>query len=278
MNITTASIVIPVYNRAHLVSRAIDSALAQTLPCEVVLVDHGSSDNIASIVKKYGERIRYIRREQDRGPIACWIDGAQQATGEYLHFTYDDDWIQPRFIEKCIENFAEDVAFVYSRVTVHDQSLSNMGVIVRHPPGLHSVRDVVQYLLSKPLTISPGCATFRRRDVLKNLMPDIPGANGVYGKNSGVGEDLLLFLLTSIDYNNYVHIAEPLANFLSHPGSITINAQESGNGSNLADAYGVAKSYYLTRAGAVKPLSGIRKHLFTANWWLRSRMCSFQQR
>ena len=169
MNIPTASIIIPVYNRAHLVRRAIDSALAQTLPCEVVLVDHGSSDDIVSVANIYGDKIRYVRREFDQGPIASWIDGAHQAVGEFLHFTYDDDWIQPTFIERCVNSFDENVAFVYTRATIRDSLLKNLGVIVRHPPGCHPVRDLVQYLLSKPLPISPGCATFRRKDVLGNL-------------------------------------------------------------------------------------------------------------
>ncbi|NCC37458.1 MAG: glycosyltransferase family 2 protein, partial [Chloroflexia bacterium] len=82
-----ASIVIPVFNRAHLVHRALDSALTQTYRCEVLLVDHGSTDDIASVVRHYGERIRYVRRENDQGPIVCWRDGIEQATGEVVHIT-----------------------------------------------------------------------------------------------------------------------------------------------------------------------------------------------
>lgn len=270
MNNTTVSIVIPVYNRAHLVSRAIDSALAQTVACEVVLVDHGSSDDIGSIVDKYGDGIRYVRRDVDQGPIASWLDGAQQATGQYLHFTYDDDWIQPTFVQECLKQFRENVAFVYTRATLYDPDLNPLRAILRHPAGANSVRDVVQYLLSTPLTISPGCAMFRRNDILKNLMTEVPGAEGPYGKNSGVGEDLLLFLLTSLDYGKYVHIPEPLADFLAHPGSITINAQQMGRDEALAGSYRVAKAFYMTREGARKPLTGVGKAMFDAWWTLRS--------
>lgn len=270
MSNATVSIVIPVYNRAHLVSRSIDSALGQTFPCEVVLVDHGSSDRIASIVEKYGDSIRYVRRDIDRGPIASWLDGAQQATGQFLHFTYDDDWLQPRFVEKCMDRFGDDVAFVYTRATLHDPNLNPLRVILRHPAGANSVRNVVQHLLSTPLTISPGCAMFRRSDILKNLLTEVPGAEGPYGKNSGVGEDLLLFLLTSLDYEKYVHIPEPLADFLAHPGSITINAQETGRDEALADSYRVAKAFYMTRENARKPLTGVGKRIFDAWWTLRS--------
>jgi glycosyltransferase involved in cell wall biosynthesis len=270
MNNATVSIVIPVYNRAHLVSRAIDSALAQTVACEVVLVDHGSSDDISSIVDKYGDGIRYVRRDTDQGPIASWLDGAQQATGQFLHFTYDDDWLQPTFVQECLNQFSEDVAFVYTRATLHGSDLKPLREILRHPAGIHSVDDLVQHLLSTPLAISPGCAMFRRSDVLKNLMTEIPGAKGPYGKNSGVGEDLLLFLLTSLDYGKYVHIPKALADFLAHPGSITINAQRTGRDEALAGSYRVAKAFYMTRKNANKPLSGLRKLIFDAWWAFRS--------
>ena len=72
MTAPQVSIVIPTFNRARLLPRAIDSSLAQTVPCEVVVCDHGSSDDTPAVAGSYGERIRYIRRAEDRGPIVCW--------------------------------------------------------------------------------------------------------------------------------------------------------------------------------------------------------------
>jgi len=272
MNNPTASIVIPVFNRAQLVHRAIDSALNQTYPCEVILVDHGSTDDINSVVAKYAGKIRYIRRDTDNGPIAAWRDGAEQATGEFLHFTYDDDWIQPTFIEKCLNCFNENIAFVYTRATIHDFDAKTQHIHLLHPAGIHAIEDVVHFLLYKPLTISPGAALFRRRDVLENLLNEIPDANGIYGKNSGVGEDLLLFLLTSLKYEKYAHIPEPLADFLAHPGSITINATQTGKAHDLANSYLVAKQYYLQHQNSIQPLFGIRFYLFKLSWHVRSLM------
>lgn len=270
MKNSSVSIVIPVFNRAHLVSRAIDSALSQTIPCEVLLVDHGSTDDIAAIAEKYQGRIRYIRRDSDSGPIACWRDGAEQATGEFLHFTYDDDWIEPDFVEKCIDQFNSDVAFVYTRVTLHNLTDETKQLQLRHPAGLHQISEIVHYLLLSRLTISPGCAMFRRLDVLQNLLLEVPGANGIYGKNSGVGEDVLLFLLTSLHYEKYVHIPKPLANFLSHTGSITIDAIQSGKSAELAQSYGRAKQFYTKQNNAMKVLTGFRRILFKTDWALRS--------
>lgn len=266
----TATIIIPTFNRSQIVHRAIDSALGQSFPCEVLVVDHGSSDQTPARVAAYGDRVRYIRRDVDSGPIACWRDGAENATGDFVHFTYDDDWLQPRFMEACIEAFDEETAFVYSRATLRNEALEGLGVVTSHPPGRQSVSRLARHLLLTKLTISPGCAVFRRGDVLKNLLLEVPGAAGPYGKQSGVGEDLLLFLLTSLEYACYVHLAAPLADFLAHPGSITVNAQTSGRHEQLIQAYATARRHYLAQPGAQRTPRGASALTFRLRWWLES--------
>ncbi len=245
----TASIVIPTFNRAHLVTRAIESAINQTYPCEVIVCDHGSTDNTPNVAAQYEGKIRYIRREEDRGPIVCWRDGIEQSTGGIVHINYDDDWLDPRFMEETIKLLHDDIGFVYSNVIIHYQDKDGNKIAFKHPPGISNSRDIIRYLLTARGPISPGCAIFRRHDALKNLLLEIPGAQGVYGKDSGVGEDLLLLLLTALDYPKYAHVPEPLAHFLAHSGSITIGADLSGRRQTLLDAYANAKKYYLEYSG-----------------------------
>jgi len=262
----TASIVIPTFNRAHLVVRAIESAINQTCPCEVIVCDHGSTDNTPSVVAQYGGKIRYIRREEDNGPIVCWRDGIEQATGEIVHINYDDDWIKPTFMEKTIAKLDDDVGFVYTNVVLHYQDRDETSILFRHPPEIGRMEDIVRYLLQAPLTISPSCAIFRKKDALKNLLSQIPNAQGIYGKDSGVGEDLLLFLLTSRDYPKYVHVPEPLACFLYHADSITVGADLAGNAQDLVDAYANAKLYYFSLPGNVPPPKMLQNLFFILKW------------
>lgn len=268
----TVSIVIPTFNRAKLVVRAIDAALNQTVPVEVVVCDHGSTDDTPQVVASYGYRIRYVRRENDRGPIVCWRDGIENATGDLVNITYDDDWLAPTFVEKTMALLEDDVAFVYTRARTFSADGTPQRTLLQHPGGVRPIRDIVNYLLREKLTISPGCALFRRRDLLKNLLLEIPDAQGIYGKNSGVGEDLLLFLLTSLDYPKYAHVPDALAHFLAHESSITINAQQSGKMQQLADAYAVAKRYYLAQPGALAARSGVSGWLARQRWKLASRL------
>jgi glycosyltransferase involved in cell wall biosynthesis len=267
----TASIIIPTFNRAHLVTCAVESAMNQTYPCEVVVCDHGSTDNTPDVMAQYKGKIRYIRREEDRGPIVCWRDGVEQATGEIVHITYDDDWLMPTFMEKAIAKLDDDVGFVYTNVIMYYQGRNKTSIGFNHPPNVGYMKDIAQYLIQKPSAISPGCAIFRRKDTLKNLLLQIPNAQGVYGKDSGVGEDLLLFLLTSRDYPKYFHISEPLACFLHHPGSITVGAYLAGYGEYLVDSYANAKSYYFSLPGSISPPTSLQKLFFAIKWHYRSK-------
>ena len=80
---------------------------------------------------------------------------------------------------------------------------------------------------------------------MKNLLTHVPGATGKFAKNSGVGEDTLLFLLTSLDYRKYAHLPKPLMNFLAHDDSITINSFNTDSQNDLVDAYNHTKDYFL---------------------------------
>ena len=58
------SVIIPAYNAEHCIRRAIDSILAQSYEdFEVVVVDDGSTDGTAEVVKQYGEKVKYIYQE-----------------------------------------------------------------------------------------------------------------------------------------------------------------------------------------------------------------------
>lgn len=249
-----------------MVTRAIESATNQTYPCEVILCDHGSSDTTPEVAARYKDKLRYIRREEDRGPIVCWHDGLEHATGEIVHINYDDDWMEPEFIERTAPLLREDVGFVYSRYFLRSEN-NRISVENIHPPGVNRMKDITRYLLLSPRTISPGCAIFRRTDALKNLLLEVPGARGKYGKNSGVGEDLLLFLLTSLDYPKYAHVGEPLVSFLAHSESITTHSIMSGHERELDDSYANAKRHYYAQPKSLSlSTSKIDQILFKIRW------------
>ena len=85
------TVVIPAYKCENLISRAIESALRQTYDYyELIVVDDGSPDNVANVVKKYKERVQYIR--QDNGGVSkARNTGINLSKGEYIAFLDADD-------------------------------------------------------------------------------------------------------------------------------------------------------------------------------------------
>ena len=61
------SILIPTFNRGHLIERAIKSSINQSYKCEIIVCDHGSTDNTRKICEKYFNQITYINRGKDYG-------------------------------------------------------------------------------------------------------------------------------------------------------------------------------------------------------------------
>lgn len=96
-NLPRISVVIPTYNRARGVVRAIDSVLRQTAPgCEVIVVDDGSSDETPAVLANYGSQVRSIRQE-NRGVSAARNVGIEAARGEWIAFLDSDDtWHQQK--------------------------------------------------------------------------------------------------------------------------------------------------------------------------------------
>ena len=113
------SVIIPTYNRAHLVGRAIQSVLNQTYQdFEIIVVDDGSTDNTEEIVKSFNdERIRYIRHEKNKGAPAARNTGIKLAKGKYIGLLDDDDEWLPEKLEKQMSKFqnsSEKVGVIYS--------------------------------------------------------------------------------------------------------------------------------------------------------------------
>jgi len=105
------SVIIPTYNRADLLPRAIDSVLNQTYrDLELIIVDDGSTDNTKEIVEKYqkkDERIKYLWEENYGGPARPYNLALKQCQGEYIAFLDSDDVWLPEKLEKQIAIFEE---------------------------------------------------------------------------------------------------------------------------------------------------------------------------
>lgn len=94
------SIIVPAYNRAHMISGTIKSVLAQTYAdWELIIVDDGSKDNTKSVVESYSDkRIRYIYQDNAERSAAR-NNGIRNSKGKYITFVDSDDYFLPRRLE-----------------------------------------------------------------------------------------------------------------------------------------------------------------------------------
>ena len=103
------SVVIPVYNGAATVCRAIDSALAQQTDTEIIVVDDCSTDDTVSMLRPYMDRaqIRYHRNDRNSGVAASRNTGVSMAKGEYVAFLDADDAWLPGKLTAQLKRLAE---------------------------------------------------------------------------------------------------------------------------------------------------------------------------
>ncbi|MCF7954848.1 MAG: glycosyltransferase family 2 protein [Phycisphaerae bacterium] len=89
----TVTAVVPAYNAEKHIARAIDSILKQTRPAdEIIVVDDGSTDATAEVVKAYGDKVRYIY-QANSGVSVARNKGIEAASGNWIAFLDgDDEW------------------------------------------------------------------------------------------------------------------------------------------------------------------------------------------
>lgn len=123
----TFSIVITCYNYAQYVGAAIESALAQTRPgVEVVVVDDGSTDGSAEVIKRYAGRVRSIR-QANQGSIPAYNRGYAESTGDLVLFLDADDVAAPRLAEEVVAAWQPGCVKVQYDLSIIDAAGADLG-------------------------------------------------------------------------------------------------------------------------------------------------------
>lgn len=118
----TVSAVITTYNLAEMLPEAIESVLAQDWKdIQIIVVDDGSTDNTAEVMKKYAGVVQYIS-QKNAGPSAARNTGIQASGGEFLAFLDGDDLWKPNKTSRQLMEFEKDttVGLVSSDFSVHE--------------------------------------------------------------------------------------------------------------------------------------------------------------
>lgn len=96
------SVIIPAYNCAPYISKAIYSVLSQQVPLEVIVINDCSTDNTEEVIKQYLDdpAVRYIKNEKNLGVAKTRNRGVRLARGKYVAFLDSDDWWESNKLRK----------------------------------------------------------------------------------------------------------------------------------------------------------------------------------
>lgn len=250
------SIILPTYNRAALLPRAVTSALAQTHPdFELIIVDDGSSDDTTAVVRTFADpRIVYLRRRHG-GAAAAENAGLGIARGRFIAFLDDDDEWLPAKLAAQMTAFAEEppetgvVYTGYWRLQGGRRSYGPSPSISRRHGDVH--RDIVRCRTVVPLV----CALVRREcfAVVASFDEALPTSN-----------DYDLWIRMSKHYR-FRHLPEPLVLVHGTPGSMSTDPRrniEAGkrllakHAAEFRECGGGIAAYFLWQIGSLLLLEG----------------------
>jgi glycosyltransferase involved in cell wall biosynthesis len=203
------SVIIPAYNRAHLIGETLRSLLMQTRPAEeIIVVDDGSTDDTAEVAQKTLENWKVenrkqklefkIIRQQNKGPAAARNAGFAASKGEFIHFFDSDDLAAPNKQAVQLAALEKTGADIAIGPSIQGRFAEKRFVADNHvfqQNGLPREPDLIRALLSC-WSFVPHSALFRRSIVEKA---------GGFPEDLCVGEDQFMFLACLLAKAKVVH-------------------------------------------------------------------------
>jgi glycosyltransferase involved in cell wall biosynthesis len=193
------SVIIPLYNKASYVAKAIGSVLAQTFTdYELVIMDDGSKDDSAAIASQTieGHECCRLLSQENAGVAVARNNAVAVSQGDYLCFLDADDWWEPTFLEemdKFIKGFSEAGIYGTNYTIVNETKrktrVANVGVEEGFEKGYINYCQVYAKTLAMPLWTGAVC-------VPRKVFDEIQG----FPKGIKLGEDFLLWIRIAFKY------------------------------------------------------------------------------
>jgi glycosyltransferase involved in cell wall biosynthesis len=207
------SVVIPAYNAAWCVGKAIDSVLAQDFKdFELIVVDDGSTDDTASVLAGYGDAIRVVH-QANGGLSKARNTGIGMAQGEFVAFLDADDWWLPGKLRQQVALMRQNPRLGFSstaaRVQDPEGNLVNIWACARWEGPF-----LVHLFGSNADVAGSGSSVIARRALFDRI--------GGFDETLSSLEDIDMWMRLAA-VTEYACIGEPLVVILKRPGSMSRN-------------------------------------------------------
>jgi hypothetical protein len=193
------SVIIPLYNKAPYVAKAIGSVLSQSYKdYELIIVDDGSKDDSAEIASKAidGRANCRLIKQKNAGVSMARNNGVAVSQGQYLCFLDADDWWEPTFLEEMLELIEKfpDAGIYGTNYTIVNETkrktkVAPVGVEPGFDKGYIDYCQVYTKTLTMPLWTGAVCIPRQVYDEMKGFPQGIR-----------LGEDFLLWIQIALKY------------------------------------------------------------------------------
>lgn len=161
------SVVIPLYNKEAHISEAVESVLEQTCgDFELIIVDDGSTDDSAEIVKSFKDERIQLTSIEHSGVAVARNTGIQHANRDYIAFLDADDWWAPEFLEemkRLAEQYPGERVFAAGRTLVYPKKSHTYQNRILPPNGETARIDYWEAIATGPPPVNASNALFSRR-------------------------------------------------------------------------------------------------------------------
>jgi glycosyltransferase involved in cell wall biosynthesis len=233
------SVIIPAYNAASYISRAIESCFWQTCPPhEIVVADDGSTDETAAIAARFGPPVRVVRLPQNVGVPVARNAAIKVSTGDWLAFLDADDWFLPEKLERQERCAGENpkAVLIYSAFRTSLKGVESSGRF--YPPV--NLWPMMRYRC--PLQV---CTVLLRRSAFEavgDFDPSLPGVEDW---------DMWLRVMERYSSSSFAAVPEELGVYRITPGSLSSIAMRTHQ-----------RRAALVETRCLQGLSGFRRRLW----------------
>ncbi len=208
------SVILPTYNHAQFLSRAIRSVLDQDYTnFEIIIIDNHSQDNTDEVVQSFIDPRVTLLKIHNNGIIASSRNmGIQEANGEWIAFLDSDDWWSSNKLQTCIDHINDKTDCIY-----HDLSIR------RGRSGLFQSKIIKSRQLKTPvlidLLVNGNTISTSSVFVRKRLLDEIGGFNE--SQNLIAAEDYNTWLRLAQISDGFCHIPKCLGYYFLHDEGIS---------------------------------------------------------
>lgn len=262
------SICIPTRNRAHLIGKALDSCVTQTYQnIEIIVMDNDSSEDVKAVVKKHAKgniEVKYFKNEHNIGLGRNLIKAFQMASGDYVQYLADDNWLAKNYAEEKIRCFKENpnTAFVASKLEKY-QNIDG----IRKPIITSNIKEgkiskdfAFRYFYRTSGWFGLLCSA-RKQDLLEAVaaLGEIPNPYGYIYLDNFFAYDVLLYVYILSKYDFMYYTDKTVYYDLMSPSEV--NNPALSNLVKWHDMYKYAAHYTFSMVGKPQYISSFKSFL-----------------